>query len=141
MSDGVTTIVKYRKKCLLINYLDDYLFAASCETLCDWQIRTFLDVCKEISLPVSERKTHWSSTFITFLGFLVDRKNKFVLIPLEKLQKENELVDSLLCPKKKKFMILKLQHLSGFLNFLCRCVVPGRAFTGQIYALIDPKLK
>ena len=34
-----------------------------------------------------------------------------------------------------------LEYLSGFLNFLCRCVVPGRAFTRQIYSLIDPKLK
>ena len=28
----------------------------------------------------------------------------------------------------------KLQKLTGFLNFLCRCVVPGRALTRRIYS-------
>ena len=31
--------------------------------------------------------------------------------------------------------LLQLQQLTDFLNFLCRCVVPGRAFVRRLYAL------
>ena len=36
--------------------------------------------------------------------------------------------------KSKKTTIRELQELCGFLNFLCRAVVPGRAFTRRLYA-------
>ena len=35
----------------------------------------------------------------------------------------------------------EIQKLTGFLNFLCRAIVPGRAFTRRLYALTSPKLK
>ena len=39
-------------------------------------------------------------------------------------------------------MVLKIQQLTGLLNFICRVVVPGRAFTRRFYAKIaNPKLK
>ena len=36
---------------------------------------------------------------------------------------------------KKKATIKEIQKLTGFLNFLCRCIIPGRAFTRRFYAL------
>ena len=36
--------------------------------------------------------------------------------------------------RKKKIMVHYLQKLCGFLNFLCRAIVPGRAFTRRLYA-------
>ena len=35
---------------------------------------------------------------------------------------------------KRKITLLKLQQICGFLNFVCRCVVPGRTFTRHLYA-------
>lgn len=96
----------------MINYLDDYLFAALVECICNWQVCTFMSMCKEILLPVSLRKTQFAITKIMFLGFLVDSKNKLVLVPIDR-----------------------------FLNFLCQCVVLRWAFTRRLYAPFKPKLK
>ena len=43
--------------------------------------------------------------------------------------------------KNNKITILQLQKICGFLNFIGRAVLPGRAFTRRLYRHIDPKLK
>ena len=46
--------------------------------------------------------------------------------------------------KGRKITVHELQQLCGFLNFLGRCIIPGRAFTRRIYALnngLSKKLK
>ena len=48
-----------------------------------------MSMCKEILLPVSLRKTQFAITKIMFLGFLVDSKNKLVLVPIDKIHKAN----------------------------------------------------
>ena len=140
VSDAVAHVVKQRTRKPLINYLDDYLFVATLRTLCNNQMTEFLTVCGEIKLPILGRKTHWAKPLMTFLGFLIDGKNHLVLIPVDKIQKANDLIQ-VLRPGKRKVTIHQLQKLTGFLNFLCRCVVPGWAFTRRIYALINPKLR
>ena len=40
---------------------------------------------------------------------------------------------------KKKFTVAQMQKLCGFLNFLGRCVVPGRAFTRRLYTYTGGK--
>ena len=39
----------------------------------------------------------------------------------------------------KKVTVHQVQKLCGFLNFLCRSVVPGRAFTRRLYAMYTVK--
>ena len=34
-----------------------------------------------------------------------------------------------------KLTLFELQQLTGYLNFICRCIVPGRAFTRRLYAI------
>ena len=41
---------------------------------------------------------------------------------------------------KKKTTVKALQKLFGFLNFLCRCIVPGRAFTRRIYSYFSSNM-
>ena len=44
------------------------------------------------------------------------------------------MIDFILNKRSKKMTVHDLQSLCGFLNFLCRCIVPGRAFTRRLYA-------
>ena len=37
--------------------------------------------------------------------------------------------------RHKKVTVLQIQQLTGFLNFLCKCIVPGRAFSRRLYSL------
>ena len=139
VSDAVAFIVRFRTRRPLVNYLDNYLFVAALKVLCNQQLNEFLHVCAVINQPISKEKTITACTQLTFLGFLVDGKNCLVLVPVEKVHKANELISEFLT--KKKTTIRRLQQLCGFLNFLCRAVVPGGAFTRRLYSKISPKLK
>ena len=75
----------------------------------------FVNLCKEINLPIAEEKTEWGTTVIVFLGILMDRKRLILSIPLEKRDKAlnllNEFIDC------KKATIHQVQVLTGYLNF------------------------
>ena len=42
---------------------------------------------------------------------------------------------------KRSTTVRDMQKLCGFLNFLCCCIVPGRAFTRRLYANFSSKMK
>ena len=58
-SNSIAFLVKYRTNKPLVNYLDDFFFAALCKEVCDGQVEVFLDICKNICFPVSLEKTFW----------------------------------------------------------------------------------
>ena len=77
---------------------------------------------------------------MVFLGFLIDTVNRRVLIPCEKLARGLNMInfvpdiyDSKKAPQRK-ITVHQLQSICGFLNFLGRIIVPGRAFTRRLYA-------
>ena len=80
-------------------------------------------------------KTVWGCTRITFLGLVIDTLLRMVFIPPEKITKALELINQILSNNKRTVRVSTLQSLSGFLNFLCKCVVPGRAFNRRLYYL------
>ena len=133
ISNSIAHLVSFRTNKPTLDYLDDYFFAALFKKWCDWQVNTFLAVCDEIKFPVSLEKTYWGTTLLTFLGFLLDTENQRVHIPVEKVEWALNLIQQFL--NKKKVTVHEVQKLCGFLNFLCRCIVPGRAFTRRLYAM------
>ena len=141
-SNAVKHLVQWKTKKDLVNYLDDFLFAALMKFLCNNQIKAFLDICALIKFPVSLEKTFWASTCMTFLGMLIDTANQCVAIPIEKIEKAKYLIQEILQKKSKKVTLAQLQKICGFLNFLGKCVIPGRAFTRRLYAYTsNDKLK
>ena len=56
----------------ITNYLDDFLFVALTRLWCNNMIQKFLELCRELHLPVALEKTEWSSTMVVFLGILMD---------------------------------------------------------------------
>ena len=140
VSDAVAHIVKYYNKKPLINYLDDYFFAALAKLLCDLQVEKFLEVCKRINFPVSLHKTVWGTTRLIFLGLLIDTIVRIVAIPKKKIIKVKELISEILGKNNKKVKVHKMQKICGFLNFLGKAIMPGRAFTRRLY-LTNDKLK
>ena len=110
--------------------------------LCNSQVKIFLDICAQINFPVSLEKTFWGTTKLTFLGLLIDTINQCVCIPVDKISKATMLIESILGKASKKVTLNQLQKVCGFLNFLGRCVIPGRAFTRRLYAYTaNDKLK
>ena len=64
---------------------------------------------------------------------LLDTKKQIVCILLDKLEKATNWVEYFLNKKNKKATLLEFQKLCGILNFLCRSIVPGRAFLRRLY--------
>ena len=137
VSDAIAHIVKYRNgNKSTLNYLDDYFFAAFLLAECNRQIQGFLDVCNEIAFPVSLEKTQWGTTLIVFLGLLIDTVHQIICVPADKVERALEMVDYFLDKSNKKVTVLQIQKLCGFLNFLCRAIVPGRAFLMRLFAMM-----
>ena len=135
-SDAVAHIVKTKTGKDLVNYLDDYLFVVLCKLICDVQICTFLEVCEMIRFPASPEKTFWGTTVLIFLGLLLDTVAQTISIAVDKIHRAIALLDEVLTKKgsKCKITLKQLQKLCRFLNFLCRAIIPGRAFTRHLYA-------
>ena len=125
--------MKFRTKKHNLNYLDDYLFAAAMKAICDQHISVFLKVCEEIQFPVAMEKTFWGCTMLTFLGLLLDTERQVVCIPMDKLIKAANWVKYFLNKRNKKATVVEFQKLCGILNFLCRCIIPGRAFLRRLH--------
>ena len=125
----------------LVNYLDDYYFVSMLTIVCNNLVQLFLDTCSQIKFLVSLEKTFWASTKMVFLGMLLDSEMQTVSIPIEKIGKARKLLQEALDKKNHKIKLQELQRICGLLNFLCRCVVLGRAFTRRLYPAGTDKLK
>ena len=126
VSDAIAFLVQFKMGKNNVNYLDDYLFVLLLKRECDHQVHIFLTFCSKINFPVALEKTFWGWTLLTFLGLLLDTENQVVCIPEDKIKKALYLIQEFLT--KRKATLLDFQKLTGSLNFLCRCIVPGRAF-------------
>ena len=133
-SNALRFLVQYitGKQFHIVNYLDDYLFLEVSETGCNSMVRSFLQLCSDIKLPVSLDKTEWACEQIVFLGILLNGRTFTLSIPADKRDRALALLNYL--RDKKKATVKQLQILTGYLNFLTKAVFPGRAFTRRIYA-------
>ena len=127
-SRALSHIVKFRTRRNNVCYLDDFYFCALMVNYCNFQVEQFLEVCKLIKFPISMEKTCWATTVLIFLGLLIDSEHQYIGIPVDKVQRAKALIKEILKERHNKTTIKKLQKLTGFLNFLCRAVVPGRTF-------------
>ena len=140
-SDALAHIIRYRNQKPNINYLDDFFFVQLMKAMCDSQIQDFVHVCNMINFPVSKEKTVWGTTCIVFLGIMLDTYRQIVCVPLDKVVKARDMIKFVLDKKSRKITLKQLQKLCGYLNFLCKCIVPGRAFTRRMYNYGDKLTK
>ena len=55
-------------------------------------------------------------------------------IPADKVVRAKMLILKMLNNRKNKTTLRDLQKLCGFLNFLCKCIIPGRTFLRRLYS-------
>ena len=128
----------YQENDSVTNYLDDFLFYAIAQALCDAMIGEFVRLCQEVNCPISFEKTEKASPLMIFLGILLDGIRKLMIIPEEKRIRAVAEINLILA--KNKATVKQLQSLTGLLNFLHKAIVPGRAFTRRMYAKL-PEVK
>ena len=132
-SNAVVHIFRFKTLNDVLNYLDDFFFAALQKMACDLQIRQFLDICEYICFPVSMEKTYWGTTRLVFLGILMDSQLKMVFIPIEKIETAQNIITDMLKRNNKKTTLKELQRICGILNFFSKCIIPARSFTRRLY--------
>ena len=142
-SDAISYVVTFKSDGKPnVNYLDDFLFVALLRQHCREQVELFIRIWREINFPVAMDKTTWGDTVIIFLGLLIDTVCQIVCIPIEKIEKALTLINRIQLNKRNKATLLQIQQLVGFLNFLCKAIIPSRPFTAWLYALTaNDKLK
>ena len=94
-----------------------------------------------LNFPISDDKTVWATTILIFLGLLIDTEHQFIGEPVDKIQQAKALIEEMLSARLRKTMVKKIQKLTGFLNFLCRAVVPGRTFLQRMYYYTTQEMK
>ena len=100
-SNALKHILSYRTgEKAITNYLDDFLFLAVLKALCDQLIQEFLNLCNDLNIPVAVEKTEWGCSMIVFLGILLDGRNLFLSLPLEKQAKALNLLNDIEDRKK-----------------------------------------
>lgn len=131
-SIAVGHLQKYRTGQKANCYLDDVLVAAVIKETCRLLMVEYQKLCQTIGLPLSPEKIEGPVPIIIFLGALLNGVDRTVGIPDDKIAKGmGELMYVL---ESKKVTVHHMQKLTGLLNFFCRAVVPGRAFTRRMYS-------
>ena len=135
-SDALAHLLRFKIKGLgvpsaLTNYLDDFLFAAPRRMICQLMMKSFLDLCVELNVPVSPEKTEWLDDLIVFLGILLDEKRHLLVVPEDKRLKTITELQRMI--HKRSATIKEIQGLTGLLNFLNKAITLGRAFTRRMY--------
>ena len=115
------------------HYLDDFLFVSSSHDSCQDYLQKFINICKDLNIPLAADKTFGPCQIIQFLGFEIDTIAQVVRLPLDKLEKCKTLIHEMLI--QDKCTLRELQVLLGLLNFTCTVIVPGRAFLQRLYRL------
>lgn len=102
--------------------------------MCNTLGKAFIAICDRINFPVALEKTVLGSDELVFLGILINTRTRTISIPAGKRDRALQQIDSIMRAKKVK--VLQIQQVTGLLNFICRAIVPGRAFTRRLYAKI-----
>lgn len=121
------------------NFLDDFLQVDQLLKLSWMNLRKYQELCKIIQFPLAEDKTTLPTQIIVFLGMLLNSRTQTISVPVEKINKAITQLENLL--RCKKTTVKYLQQVTGLLNFICKAVVPGRAFTRRLYAKINTLMK
>ena len=118
----------------IIHVLDDFLFIGPPGSeICNQSLRVFRLMCASLGVSLKEEKTTMANTQLVFLGIEIDTQAMEMRLPLEKLDKIKQSLDSM--KYKRKIRLRELQSLIGLLNFACLVVVPGRTFVRRLIDL------
>lgn len=119
----------------LIHYLDDFLLMGAPGTQEGAHILAIaLRILEMLGVPVAAHKTEGPSTWVTFLGILLDTIAQELRLPPEKLQRLQSLVR--LWGSKKACTRKELQSFLGHLSHAATVVRPGRTFLRELFNLL-----
>ena len=82
-------VLHFGRLAFLIHYLDDYFLANVTTAGCRHDMDVFLDICKQLGVPIADDKLEGPATRITYLGIEIDTVAMTIRLPADKLEKIN----------------------------------------------------
>lgn len=113
--------------------LDDFIIVDISPTQCVYKLKSFLNMCSDIGVPISLEKTCGPNQVITYLGYELDSTKMECRLPKEKIVKCVNKIQFAM--EQSKLTLKQLQSIIGLLNFACNVVLPGRAFLRRLIDL------
>ncbi|XP_073419122.1 uncharacterized protein [Dendrobates tinctorius] len=114
-----------------VHYLDDFLFVGPRDSkLGSFLLQKFKFISRRFGVPLSPEKTIGPCNVLPFLGIEIDTNEMIFRLPADKLEKTLQIVKSFIV--KKKVTLQQMQSLLGLLNFACRVMPVGRAFSRRL---------
>ena len=111
--------------------LDGFLFVATNKIECQRALDAFINLCKEVGVPIANHKTVLPCTSLTFLCILLDTINMSASIPLDKVKAYSAELSRL---SLKKFCTLReLKSIIGKLSFATSIIPTGRTFLRRMH--------
>ena len=125
--------------CSVHHVLDDFIFIAPTAMECQMGLDAFLEICKNVGVPIADEKTQGPCTTLTFLGIELDSLDMESRLPIDKLEKcQSSIRDAI---GRRSATLRELQSITGLLNFACSVVQPGRAFLRRLIQLTMGKTR
>lgn len=117
------------------HYLDDFIFVALTEPLCQDMMHQFATLCNEISVPIAYDKTVGPATCLTYLGYELDSERMEIRIPKQKVSDILKQINEFL--SHSKVTLRQLQSLTGSLAFCAKAMPSARAFIRRLYSAMS----
>ena len=124
------------------HYLDDFIMVHASHKTCTYYMTKLQEICSFIGTPLSPEKTQCPFQIIIFLGLTLNFLKQVVQIPLEKINKALDQINSILSSQhinnknmKGKIQVRQVQQLTGLLNFICKAIPCGYPFLRRLYDL------
>ena len=118
----------------LWHYLDDFLTCGAPRSdECMRNLHTMVDICCNLGIPLAMEKLEGPSACLVFLGIEIDSVLRELRLPLEKLERIKELVQSWLL--KKRCTKRELLSIAGQLQHAATVVRLGRTTIQRLFDL------
>ncbi|XP_033745599.1 uncharacterized protein LOC117331113 [Pecten maximus] len=117
----------------IMHLLDDFLVIEPVHVDASRTMKNFLDVFRDLNIPIGAHKTVGPVNVLEYLGVFLDSKCMESRLPADKVARISSVLESFAC--RKSCTKRELLSLLGHMNFATRCVKPGRSFVSHLISL------
>ena len=110
----------------LVHILDDFLIISKSKEEAITNLSAFINLCKDIGVPLSAAKTEFPSQIMDVVAIRLDIQKQETRLPIDKLEKCSTLLNKFL--NMNRCTLKEMQSLIGVLNSACSVIQPGCAF-------------
>ena len=118
----------------IFHLLDDFLTVDKPDLCAEERtIALLTPLFARLNVPLAKHMCTGPSDCLEYLGIILDSRNMVAKLPLDKVQRIVEFIETLL--DKNKCSKRELLQLLGHLNFASRVILPGRSFVSYLISL------